>query len=113
MTRLTVIRTLTQIALFCQACDVPHLLGYYMVVTVVMTDSHANLYRTYPDDIARLWHSDGHVLAEWFYCDHQGALAIYGITALSVLLLGKVSVCFTQPGGEKWRSVRPGSTQCE
>ena len=37
--------------------------------------------------------SDGHVLAEWFYCDHQSALAEYGLTTLSVLSLGRVSVC--------------------
>ena len=55
----------------------------------------------YPDDIARLCHSDDHVLAEWFYCDHQSALAEYGLTPLSVLSLGGVSVCFSQPAVEK------------
>ena len=33
----------------------------------------------YPDDIARLWHTDRHVLLAWLYCDHQSALAAYGI----------------------------------
>ena len=67
----------------------------------------------YPDDIARLRHSDGHVLAEWFYCDHQSALAEYGLTSLSVLSLGGVSVCSTHSAVEKWKSLRPGSTQWE
>ena len=67
----------------------------------------------YPDDIARLWNSDGHVLAKWYYCDHQSTLAEYSLIPLSVLSLGGVSVCFTRPAVEKWRSLRPGSTQCE
>ena len=67
----------------------------------------------YPDDIARLWHSDGHVLTEWYYFDHQSALAEYTLIPLSVLSLGEVSVCFTRPAMEKWRSLQPGSTQCE
>ena len=33
----------------------------------------------YPDDIARLWQTDSHVLAALLYCDHQSALAAYGI----------------------------------
>ena len=33
----------------------------------------------YPDDIARLLQSDRHLLAAWFYCDHQRALAAYSL----------------------------------
>ena len=42
-------------------------------------NSHIFNMNYYPDDIARLWHSDRYVLAAWFYCDHQGAIAEYGL----------------------------------
>ena len=82
-----------------------------VIMTLILLKTIHTLH--YPDDIARLWNSDGHVLAKWYYCDHQSALAEYSLIPLSVLSLGGVSVCFTRPAVEKWWSLRPGSAQCE
>ena len=75
----------------------------------------------YPDTLTAI------VLVEWFYCDHQSALAEYTLAEYSLSLIARLSQClfYTASLGKimeivnftismgRWRSKRPGPMQCE